>query len=290
MNESISQVNSFSRQTYQEDYVFILDYSIMKNFLTYIFQALQRWLSRQPLLQRVRHRFPRAFSFLLRRFDTTTFIGLPLTLLFVVIGINAALLSQLAEDVIESEGMVTMDEKFTAFLYSIRSNWLSQLFYAVTQLGTREAVFSIGGLATIVFLYRRRYTAVLAFWLTMAGTGLSVQYGKTFISRDRPDKVAFYPEHNFSFPSGHATTAISLYGMLAYFMYRHMRRSLQRSVMFLATAVLILLIGFSRIYLGVHFLSDVLAGFLLGALWVLLGISMMEVLSYLQLRKANRQA
>ena len=72
----------------------------------------------------------------------------------------------------------------------------------------------MGGLATIVFLYRRRYTAVLAFWLTMAGIGLSVQYGKKFISRDRPMEVAFYPEHNFSFPSGHATTSMALYGML----------------------------------------------------------------------------
>lgn len=261
----------------------------MKNFLTYLVQTFLHWLSRQPLVQRVHRRFPKTYHFLVRRFDTTTFIGLPLTLLFLVIGINAALLSQLTEDVIESEGVVMLDEKFTAFLYSIRSNWLSQLFYALTQLGTREAVFSMGGLATIVFLYRRRYTAVLAFWLTMAGTGIAVQYGKTFISRDRPDKVAFYPEHNFSFPSGHATTAISLYGMLAYFLYRHMRRGWQRHAMLLATGVVILLIGFSRIYLGVHFLSDVLAGFLLGATWVLLGISLMEVLTYLQQRKAEKQ-
>jgi membrane-associated phospholipid phosphatase len=61
------------------------------------------------------------------------------------------------------------------------------------------------------------------------------------------------------------------------------------SALLLATAVFILLIGFSRIYLGVHFLSDVLAGFLLGATWVLLGISLMEVLSYLQQRKAKKQ-
>lgn len=260
----------------------------MKNFLTYLIQSLRGWLSRQPLVQRLQHRFPRTFRFLLRRFDTSTFIGLPLTILFLVICINAALLSQLTEDVIESEGVVKLDEQFTAFLYSIRSNWLSQLFYALTQLGTREAVFAIGGLATIVFLYRRRYTAVLAFWLTMAGIGLSVQYGKKFISRDRPMEVAFYPEHNFSFPSGHATTSMALYGMLAYFMYRHLGRRRQRQVLLLASGVLIVMVGFSRIYLGVHFLSDVLAGFILGAMWVLLGISLMEVMAYLQQRRASK--
>ncbi|MBX0333977.1 phosphatase PAP2 family protein [Pontibacter sp. HSC-14F20] len=260
----------------------------MRHFLTYLFQSIRGWLVRQPLVQRLYLRFPGLFRFLLRRFDTTTFIGLPLSILLLVIGINAALLSHLTEDVIESEGVVHVDKAFTAFLFNMRSEWLSQTFYALTQLGTREAVFAVGGLATIVFLYNRRYTAVLAFWLTMAGTGLSVQYGKKFISRDRPTDVAFYPEHNFSFPSGHATTSIALWGILAYFGYRHLHRRRSRNIVLAGAGALILLIGFSRIYLGVHFLSDVLAGFLLGAMWVLLGISIVEVMSYLRARKKLR--
>lgn len=257
----------------------------MLHFLTYLFQSIRNWLGRQPVVQRFYRRFPRLSSFLLRRFDTTSFIGLPLSILVLAIGVNAALLSQLAEDVIESEGVVHVDKAFTDFLYSMRSEWLSQTFYALTQLGTREAVFAVGGLASIVFLYNRRYTAVLAFWLTMAGTGLSVQYGKKFISRDRPTEVAFYPEHNFSFPSGHATTSMALWGILAYFGYRHLYRKRLRNAVVAGTGALILLIGFSRIYLGVHFLSDVLAGFLLGAMWVLLGISIVEVMGYFRARK-----
>ncbi|MCP2045903.1 phosphatase PAP2 family protein [Pontibacter sp. HSC-36F09] len=257
----------------------------MRHFLTYLFLSIRSWLAKQPLVQRFYRRFPGLSGFLLRRFDTTTFVGLPLTILVMVIGVNAALLSELAEDVIESEGVVHVDRTFTSFLYSMRSEWLSQTFYALTQLGTREAVFAVGGLASIVFLYNRRYTAVLAFWLTMAGTGLSVQYGKKFISRDRPTEVAFYPEHNFSFPSGHATTSMALWGILAYFGYRHLYRRRSRIVVLAGAGALILLIGFSRIYLGVHFLSDVLAGFLLGAMWVLLGISIVEVMGYLRARK-----
>ncbi|MBF8965421.1 phosphatase PAP2 family protein [Pontibacter sp. FD36] len=260
----------------------------MNHFLTHLFQSTRGWLARQPLVQRLFHRFPGLFRFLLRRFDTTTFIGLPLTILLLVIAVNAALLSQLTEDVVESEGVVHLDKAFTAFLYSMRSEWLSHTFYAFTQLGTREAVFAIGGLATIVFLYNRRYTAVLAFWLTMAGVGLSVQYGKKFISRDRPTEVAFYPEHNFSFPSGHATTSMALWGILAYFGYRHLHQRRLRNAVLAGAGALILLVGFSRIYLGVHFLSDVLAGFLLGAMWVLLGISIVEVMSYLRTRKKLR--
>lgn len=259
----------------------------MKNFLTYYLRALLSWLERQPVLQRLRQRFPRLSAFLLGRFDTASFIGLPLTLLLVVIGINLSLLSELTEGVIESEEVVTLDQQFTAFLFSIRSRWLSQVLYALTQIGTREAVFAFGGLATLVFLYRRRYMAIMAFWLTMAGVGLSVQYGKKFISRDRPAQaVAFYQEHNFSFPSGHATTAMALYGMLAYLTYRRLHTPTERKVLVIFSVLLIVVVGFSRIYLGVHFLSDVLAGFLLGASWVLLGISLMETLTFYRQRKA----
>lgn len=260
----------------------------MKNFLTYLFQDFISWLSTQPVVQRLQQRYPGTFRFVVRRFDTTTFIGLPLTILLLAIGINAMLLSELTEDVIESDGIVHIDGQFTDFLYSIRSNWLSQAFYAFTQLGTREAVFAMGGLASIVLLYKRRYPALLAFWITMAGVGLSVQYGKKIISRDRPIDVAFYPVDKFSFPSGHATTTIALYGMLACLMYRHLDKRWQRRAILAATGVLVLIVGFSRIYLGVHYLSDVLAGFLLGAMWVLLGISLMEVMVHLRKRSAAR--
>ncbi|GAB2539122.1 phosphatase PAP2 family protein [Rufibacter soli] len=261
----------------------------MKNFLTHLLQTFLAWLLRQPLVQRLRHRFPRSSDFLLNRFDTSSFVGLPLTLLLLVIYVNISLLSELTESVVESEGVVALDKQFTNFLFGLRSGWLSQLLFSVTQLGTREAVFAMGGLATLVFLVRRRYAATLVFWLIMAGVGLSVQYGKKIISRDRPQEIlAFYPEHNFSFPSGHATTAIALYGMLAYFVYRHSQKTAQRTVILILAALLILLIGFSRIYLGVHFLSDVLAGFLLGSSWVLLGVSLMEFFTYRQNSKATR--
>ncbi|HEY4651419.1 MAG TPA: phosphatase PAP2 family protein, partial [Pontibacter sp.] len=121
--------------------------------------------------------------------------------------------------------------------------------------------------------------AIVAFWLAMAGVGLSVRYAKTFISRARPADVAYYQVEHYSFPSGHATTAMALFGLLAYLYYRSSRTKKHfRKIIVWAAVVLILLVGFSRIYLGVHFLSDVLAGYLLGLLWMLVGISLAEVM------------
>lgn len=234
-----------------------------------------------------RQRYPVLSQFIINRFNTKVFVGLPLTLILLVFAVNLGLLSQLTESVLELAWVVTVDKKVTAFLFSMRSNTWSRIFYTITQLGEANAVFIIGGVVTVIFLYLRNFVAIVAFWLTMAGVGLSTRYGKTFISRERPEDVAYYAVEHFSFPSGHATTAIALFGILAYFLYRRYHAHTKRKLLLWLTALLILLIGFSRIYLGVHYLSDVLAGFLLGGLWLLVGISLVEVMQY---RKKRREA
>ncbi|MCC9136856.1 phosphatase PAP2 family protein [Pontibacter silvestris] len=260
----------------------------MKNILAHKVQRGVSWFLHQPGVVRFRNRYPRAADSVAKRFDAKEFSGLPLTLLVLVFLFNLLLLSQLADSVVGAEGIVKLDQKFTAFLYEARFEQLSWLLYYISYLGSSEAVFMLGAVITVLFVIKRRFVAILAFWLVMAGMGLSVRYGKTYISRDRPADVAYYPVKNFSFPSGHATTAMALYGMCAYFLVRHFKKnSSKRKASSWAGVILILLVGFTRIYLGVHYLSDVLAGFLLGILWVLLGISLMEVLQLRQRYKAQ---
>jgi membrane-associated phospholipid phosphatase len=250
----------------------------MQKFITYQLQRIGTWLLQWPLVLKGKKRFPALFRFIAGRFSARDFSGLPLTLLVMVFLFNLLLLSQLVESVVESEGIVTLDKMVTKMLFEARSGHLSLVFYWISQLGTREATFVVGGIFTVLFLFKRDFIPILTFWLVMAGVGLSVRYGKTFINRDRPVDVAYYVEYNLSFPSGHATTAMALFGLCAYFALSQPLSRSGRRLILGSTATLIAAIGFSRIYLGVHFLSDVLAGFLLGALWLLLGISVMELL------------
>ncbi|GAA4426088.1 phosphatase PAP2 family protein [Pontibacter saemangeumensis] len=257
----------------------------MKNPLSdHIKQAIAI-VKRQPVVLRLRQRYPGLWQFVINRFDTRVFIGLPLTLMALAFGVNIALLSELTESVLDTEWIVTLDKEFTAILYKVRSDSLSRILYGFTLLGEREAVFIIGGLVSAVFLYRRHFVALFAFWLALAGVGISTRYGKTFISRERPADVAYYVVEHFSFPSGHATTVMAMFGLLAYFLYRHYHAHPHRRYVLWLAAALIVIVGFSRIYLGVHYLSDVLAGFLLGALWLLVGVSLMEVMSYRRKRE-----
>ena len=252
----------------------------MKNLLSHYVRKSKRWFLHQSTVQRFRQKYPGLASFISNRFHPKTFVGLPLTLVVVLAWINVTLLSELTESVMDAEWIVITDQKFTNFLYNFRTPGLSVFLYAISYLGEQVTVFIVGAIVSVVFLFRKRWVALIAFWLVMGGLGLSVQYGKSFISRARPSDVAYYQVEHYSFPSGHATTALALYGLLAYFIYRHYNRSPSRSLTLWVAGILIILVGFSRIYLGVHFLSDVLAGYLLGLLWLLVGVSLVEVMMY----------
>ncbi|MEJ8758617.1 phosphatase PAP2 family protein [Pontibacter sp. H259] len=258
----------------------------MRHLLTYYITEFRNWVGGIPAAQRFARQHPKLAGFISDRFDPANFLGLPLLLILLAGLVNILLLSELAESVMDAEWIVIADQKFTDLLYSMRSKWLSVLLFAVTKLGEREAVFILGGLLTLYLLYHKRWWTIVAFWLVMGGVGLTVQTAKSFISRARPADVAYYEVEHFSFPSGHATTIMALAGFLAYLLYRNTQSSLHRKLIVWVAAILILLVGFSRIYLGVHFLSDVLAGFILGLLWLLVGISLEETVLY---RKKKRQ-
>lgn len=257
----------------------------MKNLLSHKVRKAKQWFLNQQLVIGFVEKYPKASSFIGNRFHTKHFVGLPLTLIILVTIVNVSLLSELTESVMDARWIVVTDKEFTSLLFNIRSPWLSQLLFIITQLGEQEAVFIVGAVASGIFLYRKRFVAFVVFWLVMSGMGLSIRYGKTFISRARPADVAYYQVEHYSFPSGHATTALALYGLLAYMLFRHYSKSRYQYLILWFALGLILLVGFSRVYLGLHYLSDVLAGYLLGLLWMLVGVSMIEVMMY---RKVSR--
>jgi undecaprenyl-diphosphatase len=194
--------------------------------------------------------------------------------------INVLTFSQIAENVIDSEAIVTIDQEVTHFLFKARNQVVGQIFYLISYLGSQKGSIIIGAIVSVFLLRQGRKTYFVALWLVLLGVGLSVRYGKLIFHRARPVDVGFYEETNFSFPSGHSTTAMVLFGMITYFLMRNSRSKQQRIIYLLSGLLIIMLVGFSRIYLGVHFLSDVLGGYLLGATWMIMGITVIEWLSY----------
>lgn len=239
-------------------------------------------------MQRLKQKYPRLFSFIRQRFKPGEFFGLPFTILLILTTINVAMLSELAEHVVNSEQLKTLDMEVSAALFNIRTPIVSHFLFYITQLGSIYGITATTTLASIILILKKRIIQFVALLLSVLGSGLTMHYSKLYFHRERPLNLAYYvPESSFSFPSGHSTSIMALIGILCYFIFIDVKQHQTRNALIFLGIVYIFLIGFSRIYLGVHFLTDVTAGFLLGFLWVLLAIGFMEYLTLKQLKRTT---
>ncbi len=169
--------------------------------------------------------------------------------------------------------LLAADLWFENLMLGIRSPLSTSVFKVITSLGEATLVLVLTALACAV-LYRTRELRAYAFGLAAAvlGAALSVQVMKAVIDRARPGGlIQSVVETSSSFPSWHATGSVAFYGFIAFLLCR--RYPQHARIVTTAAAALFLLIGFSRLYLGVHFLSDVIAGYLVGGLWLLIGVA-----------------
>lgn len=169
--------------------------------------------------------------------------------------------------------MLAADLWFENLLLAARTPFLLHLFGRITLLGEVAVVIGITALVGIVLWTTRRYRAYAAgLVVTVIGAAATDYLLKMLVGRARPSGlIPSLIETSSSFPSWHATAAVALYGFLAYLLCA--LSPTKKPLIVTAAIALIGIIGFSRLYLGVHFPSDVLAGYLLGGLCLLIGIA-----------------
>jgi len=225
---------------------------------------------------RIRALFPEATRLLQARLTPSRYTGLPLTLIVISALYIAALLGGLVEELLEADELVRLDEAINQRIGPIRTDGMITVFIWITDLGGSAALIAVALVTTgLLWAHCRRYM-IAPLWLTILGSQITTYAGKYVLVRQRPefvtDIVAFTP----SFPSGHATSSMAVYGFIAYIVARGLVTTRQRFEIIYWTAVLISLIGFSRMLLGLHYASDVAAGFLVGGFWLLLGFALAE--------------
>jgi membrane protein DedA with SNARE-associated domain/membrane-associated phospholipid phosphatase len=179
------------------------------------------------------------------------------------------------EDVVSSDPLVQFDHVVFTALQSLRTGIVDDVMIAITELGSATVAITVVAAVSVVLVHKRCWRT-LAYWFTAIGFAQALVWIlKVTLERARP--MAMYTgADQFSFPSGHAASSIVLYGFLA-FLLAHAKRPQSRLAITLLAAGLVGLIAFSRLYLGAHWLSDVLASLSLGAAWVaLLSIAYMQ--------------
>lgn len=185
--------------------------------------------------------------------------------------------ARLADEVREGDTQA-FDDAVLRYLAVHRIPWLENSLLEITALGTGLVVFMIVGVAALfLWLTRHKYSASLLLVATIGGLALNLALKLSF-NRPRPTIIPRVTHVvSSSFPSGHAMSAAIVYATVAYLAARLMEHRLSRIVTMLLAAVIILLIGASRIYLGVHYPSDVLGGYVVGLAWAGFCMATLEV-------------
>ena len=247
-------------------------------------QAIRCWVRTKRSLAKnkriilFRGKYPKLDVIMSRRFDLRDFYGLSLTFLWVVIGCMLVLFIALAEAVATLNSIVSIDYFISAQMSLLRDSDVVGFFVLITSFAsTPIAVLVVLFVAVNCWVKQQRYIIVGLLIATLVSTAFTSLL-KYLFQRERPANSLLVVQ-TYSFPSGHATTAMALYGFIAYLLIRFHQNFAQKIRIFTIAILFILLIGLSRVVLNQHYLSDVLGGYLVGAFWLTLGISITEWLS-----------
>ncbi len=163
------------------------------------------------------------------------------------------------------------DRYLLTWMHMHQVPWLTQIATVLAFLGSPPTIVAIATLGTLIGLvWRKIRGAAWTLPLAVAGAGIIIQAIKLDFRRERP---TLFPqllhETGYSFPSGHSVIAIVVYGLLGYFLMRLLHSHKARLAVGVATTILIVAIGLSRIYVEVHYPTDVLAGWAAGLPWLI---------------------
>ena len=163
---------------------------------------------------------------------------------------------------------LAFDQSIRQAIRQMQSPMWTSLFLTVTKLGSTLYLTIIGCAAGLVFLMLRWFRPVMLLIVAMIGQAVLHHGFKWMIARPRPGALISYRAvESSSFPSGHAISALCLYGMLAWIVAGSIETSAGKAGIWIFTGVLVFLIGMSRVYIGIHYPTDVLAGFVAAAIW-----------------------
>jgi len=181
--------------------------------------------------------------------------------------------------------MESLNQSILSFFVGVRTDWLNFTVMVITYAGSYMIIIGLTVLSGISFFIHKHYARILPLLIVVGGSAATTYTLKHFFYEARP-LAALYFESGSSFPSGHATAAMALYGFLLFTIWKHDNHCLKKGFIFFLI-ILIALVGMSRLYLGVHYLTDVLAGYTIGLIWLFAGAKLHEYLLHREQHKLN---
>lgn len=220
----------------------------------------------------------------LRKFRNILITGSILTILLLI------LFSYVANAVFSEDEYLAFDLDVINWAQSYVSDSTNLVMRIITEIGYIYVIIPVGLIALYYFMYVKKH-----FWegvmLVVSILGGDVIKGifKNLLQRERPTFLRIVEETGYSFPSGHTMSVVTFYGMLAYLLWINFpQRKGLRWTIATVTPVIILLVGFSRIYLGVHFPTDVLGGLAVGGAWLVTCIMALNAIRFYKSKRVSK--
>lgn len=180
----------------------------------------------------------------------------------------------IAEDVFEKE-IFEFDDIVYDFFVNHRNIALNTFFKAVTNLGS-AIILILLTIICVIFIKDVKYKILVPVnLLTITGINLIL---KNFFVRPRPNEFRLIQETGYSFPSGHAMASTAFYGLLIYITYKNIKNKMLRNSICIILALIVLLIDLSRVYVGVHYVSDVIGGTCFSIAYLILLINITKLI------------
>lgn len=153
------------------------------------------------------------------------------------------------------------------------SDFATPIAKTITMFG---GAFFLIILATLILIFAKNKRIGFFVWLNLGISTILNQTIKFIIQRPRPTEFRIVDESGYSFPSGHSMVSVAFYGFLIYIIYKKIKNKYLKWLLIIALSILVILIGLSRIYLGVHYVSDVVAGFLISVSYLIMYTSIIK--------------
>lgn len=194
---------------------------------------------------------------------------------------------ELGEEVLDKD-ILQFDSLITNFIYSFRSAFLNQVMMFFTSLGSGLALITMSVITIFYIGAVRKKDVAIYLGILCSGAILNIIL-KFLYQRPRPENLPLIHENSLSFPSAHAMNSFVFFAALSYFIFRETNNRNVTLIVSFASIIIIGLIGISRIYLGVHYPSDVLGGFIAGFLWFTSAILFEKTIIFKRLYKSRKK-
>jgi len=174
-----------------------------------------------------------------------------------------------------------IDSSILQWMAAHTSDALTSIMMFFTDLGQHQLLVPLNIVLILYFLFVRKHTwlSIRLASIALSSLGLMLIL-KSIFMRQRPDDPLLHAVRGMSFPSGHALMSTTFYGLIIYILITTLQQKALKYILVSCLVLLILMIGSSRVYLRVHYASDVLAGFLFGTLWLLTALAVLKQLEF----------